>query len=108
MNIDKFGRIPKTRQGPKGLKGEQGPAGEKGQGFNVTSAGDFDIELRKIINCRNPETLYDVANKMYVDEKILLLVRNINITIQGIEEKIHKLMEEERVKQLKLRIEKKI
>ena len=88
MNVDKFGRTPKIRgnSGPKGPKGDQGPVGEKGKGFNVTENGDYDIQLHKIINCQNPETYYDVTNKIYVDEKVLQLVSSINTKLQSIEE----------------------
>ena len=98
MSVDKFGRTSKTR-GNVGIKGPKGPQEEKGHGFNLTESGDYDMQLHKIINCQKPETYHDVTNKMYVDEKVMQLVLNINTKLQSIENRLNDI---EKVKQLVL------
>lgn len=64
MSVDKFGR--RSNQPAKGLKGP------KGDGFNLTSEGDFDIQNRRLRNVKNPELSHDAVNLTTLNSKSLL------------------------------------
>lgn len=64
MSVDKFGRFSSDNTNSQALRGL------KGEGFNLTKAGDYDIQLKRLCNVGTPTEIGDAVNlnalEMYV------------------------------------------
>lgn len=58
MSVDKFGRYSSSNNSPTA----QGLRGPKGEGFTLTSSGDYDIQFKRICNVGLPTENGDAVN----------------------------------------------
>lgn len=58
MSVDKFGRFLSSSKSST----TQGIKGPKGEGFNLTKAGDYDIQFKRICNVGVPKENEDAVN----------------------------------------------
>lgn len=69
MSVDKFGRYSKRVDGVS----KRGPPG---QGFLLTSDGNFDLTNKRLKNLNKPEDKYDAVNKIYIEEHVERKISN--------------------------------
>lgn len=64
MSVDRFGRHSRK------VRAIRGP---KGDGFKLTSDGDYDVEGKRIINLGNPKKYYDAVSAAVLRNNCILL-----------------------------------
>lgn len=67
MSIDIFGRSLKNGVGVSG------PPGPRGQGFKITTDGQYDIENRRLCNVDNPISVNDAATVQFVQKELSVM-----------------------------------
>ncbi|XP_044599175.1 uncharacterized protein LOC123275250 [Cotesia glomerata] len=67
MSIDIFGRSLKNGVGVSG------PPGPRGQGFKITTDGQYDIESRRLCNVDNPISVNDAATVQFVQKELSVM-----------------------------------
>lgn len=71
MSVDKFGRFTDLS-----FRGEYPSV--KGIGFNLTTNGDYDMQLKRLVNLNNAVDAKDAVSKAYVDNQIKNLTESMN------------------------------
>lgn len=82
MSVDKFGRFNSLSN--KIAQGPVGPPGQHGQGFFVTSSGDYNIQGKRLFNLKEAVENKDAVTKIYVDSEIQKLKEAINDLVNSI------------------------
>ena len=60
-------------RGPRGLPGLKGDKSDKGDGYHLTSDGDYDLQNRNLVNVKNGVNGSDAVTKSQLDTKTSLL-----------------------------------
>ena len=60
-------------RGLPGLKGNKGDKGDKGDGYHLTSDGNYDIQLKNLVNVKNGVNDSDAVTKSQLDTQTSLL-----------------------------------
>ena len=75
MSVDKFGRHVESVR-----KVVRGPPGE---GFSVTSEGNYDVKNKRLVNLGNPEAVLDAVSVRYLVQRSLVTSRAADLNFDA-------------------------
>lgn len=87
MSVDKFGRfiVIGRAESPRVV----------GNGFNLTAGGDYDMQLKRVVNLKNPVESKDATSKLYVDNQIndlKKLISDLTTSYKYVDGKVEKII----------------